>query len=847
MAYVLVPPLPPGMRKSDYQPLGQRLPTRSRPGPKGKTRVGDNSGTRELASALQGAFENNSLGAGNARISPTRRRKGKRKAVDPVEVVEVVDDEDRREGAEKRTKGSTNLALALTKAFAHNSANPKVAAPTLAGPVASGSTRRFRRSAPVMTLSDSASVEVVLPPPTKRTRPSANVQVISDADTNDPPTSTRVSPRRKGKGQSRMSTSPQKKRQRTAPRGGDSDQHETEDDDEIEIIVDAPRQLRRATRGKPHDEHHLPQPSPKSPRDTRRHRTSAPSPMPISISTLSSSSPPPSLPPQSAPATPPNVNTLAGLPLTILPPTPAEIVIPSRALSHLHAPPGPPDPGIGAKAGGGEGTSDAETQTTTQDGPLQGFRHEEAAEGAHGLLTSPTAAATAMATVTTTTGSSPRAPTTDPQHTILDLGDIVVPMDIDDRAQEQVRHRQDADQAADIALALPPHALPTSSAAHLDDPILGFVPSEHEDAGRAGTAANTGESYLGIGIQSRANMGADLQFMLATLNASPGPSPGWIDWGTGVVSGAATANAGTGGVATGEFAGDGTIDPSVLGGGAGAGSPGKLFRSDSDHSIALDDRLSSPGRFPRSRAVGEDEHMDDLGDEEDVMGLLFQDPTDGDFVPPTSVASGVGKGKGKAVAGTEHAGARGVRRRRKSWRKALADNNDAVAAEDHDDNDDEDQENEGTPSVSPSFPPPQVSELSFCHHCRERRTDRRCVVRRSGRRRVSRAASYTAIFASRSGAFLCSNSFPLLILDFGLADCRYPDLTFDASATVFACPCCGNFCNCSHCARARGEQYISERNGGWRKWGRWPAPAAAATGHQHRCHQRNSEEARGRV
>ncbi|KAI0249443.1 hypothetical protein BJV78DRAFT_695653 [Lactifluus subvellereus] len=59
---------------------------------------------------------------------------------------------------------------------------------------------------------------------------------------------------------------------------------------------------------------------------------------------------------------------------------------------------------------------------------------------------------------------------------------------------------------------------------------------------------------------------------------------------------------------------------------------------------------------------------------------------------------------------------------------------------------------------------------------------------------------------------------------------RYPDLTFDASATVFACPCCGNFCNCSHCARARGEQYISERNGGWRKWGRWPAPAAAATG-----------------
>ncbi|KAI0249439.1 hypothetical protein BJV78DRAFT_695445 [Lactifluus subvellereus] len=806
------------MRKSDYQPLGQRSPTRERrPGAKGKTRVGDNSGTRELASALQGAFENNSLGAGNARISPTRRRKGKRKAVDPVEVVEVVDDEDRREGAEKRTKGSTNLALALTKAFAHNSANPKVAAPTLAGPVASGSTRRFRRSAPVMTLSDSASVEVVLPPPTKRTRPSANVQVISDADTNDPPTSTRVSPRRKGKGQSRMSTSPQKKRQRTAPRGGDSDQHETEDDDEIEIIVDAPRQLRRATRGKPHDEHHLPQPSPKSPRDTQRHRTSTPSPVPISISTLSSSSPPPSLPPQSAPAIPPNVNTLAGLPLTILPPTPAEIVIPSRALSHLHAPPGPPDPGTGAKAGGGEGTSDAETQTTMQDGPLQGFRHEETAEGAHGLLTSPTAAATAMATVTTTTGSSPRAPTTDPQHTILDLGDIVVPMDIDDGAQEQVRHRQDADQAADIALALPPHALPTSSAAHLDDPILGFVPSEHEDAGRAGAAANTGESYLGIGIQSRANMGADLQFMLATLNASPGPSPGWIDWGTGVVSGAATANAGTGGVATGEFAGDGTIDPSVLGGGAGAGSPGKLFRSDSDHSVALDDRLSSPGRFPLSRAMGEDEFMDDLGDEEDVMGLLFQDTTDCDFVPPPSVAGEVGKGKGKAVAG-----AGSVRRRRKSWCKALADNNDTAAVEDHDGDDDEDQEIEGTPSVSPLLPSLQMSELSFCHHRRQKTHQPKMRCTQIG---VSTGEPCRKLYCD-----LCIEK-------------RYPDLTFDASATVCACPYCGKFCNCSHCARACGEQYISERNGGWLKWGSCP-PLLLGLAHQHR---RSNEDARGRI
>jgi hypothetical protein len=69
--------------------------------------------------------------------------------------------------------------------------------------------------------------------------------------------------------------------------------------------------------------------------------------------------------------------------------------------------------------------------------------------------------------------------------------------------------------------------------------------------------------------------------------------------------------------------------------------------------------------------------------------------------------------------------------------------------------------------------------------------------------------------------------FPFILI-LGLS--RYPDLTFDMSATVFACPYCSKFCNCTQCARARGEAYIPERNGGWRKWGSWPAPAAAMTG-----------------
>jgi hypothetical protein len=75
--------------------------------------------------------------------------------------------------------------------------------------------------------------------------------------------------------------------------------------------------------------------------------------------------------------------------------------------------------------------------------------------------------------------------------------------------------------------------------------------------------------------------------------------------------------------------------------------------------------------------------------------------------------------------------------------------------------------------------------------------------------------------------FFCFNLIPF-VLTLGLS--RYPHLTFDVSATVFPCPYCGKFCNCTQCARARGEEYIPERNGGWRKWGSWPAPAAAMTG-----------------
>jgi hypothetical protein len=693
MAYVLVPPLPPGMRKSDYQPLGQLPRTRNEsPSAKGKARVGDNSGSRGLAAVLQGAFENNSSGVGSAKTPRKRGRPPKQKAVNPVDMVEVLDNEDERGRGEGRSKGSTNLAVALTNAFTHNSADPKVSPSTLG--------RRLRRSGPVETLSDSPSVEIVLPS-TKRTRASAN------ADDNNVPTSTL---RRKGKRQPRISTGPPKKRQCMMPRGDDSDDHA---DEEVEIVVNAPHELRRVTRSMPHVEHHTPQAM--SHRTTQLRRTSAPSPTPISIPTTP---PSPSLPP-SVPATPQGVNTLAGLPLTILPaPTPEGIVIPPRALSHLQASPGPPDPGVEAKAGEGEDIEDAQRQKMRQHNSQEGFCDEEAAEGAHGLLATPTtAAATTTMTTASTSDSSPHAPTTDPQHAIFDLGDIVVPMDVDDQEQEQVQQQPEADQVPDIMPAVPAHALRISPTDHPDGPMLGFVPSEHDDMGRVCPGADTSPSYLRVGVESSPNMAPDLNFMLATLNSSPGASAGWIDWSTEDLLGTTTTAGGTGVVSAGELTGGGTIDPSVLGG--GAGSPGKLFRSDSDQSVGQSGPLRSPERVSQSRAMGED---DDLGDEEDVVSMLFQERS------PSLT------GSAKAVDSTEQASTSGPRRRKKSWRKALAESYEAAAAED---SDNKDEDVEGTQPVSSSLPSPQSSVLSFCHHCRRktRRPKMRCtLIIKSGER-----------------------------------------------------------------------------------------------------------------
>jgi hypothetical protein len=357
---------------------------------------------------------------------------------------------------------------------------------------------------------------------------------------------------------------------------------------------------------------------------------------------------------------------------------------------------------------------------------VQGFHCEEAAVGAHGLLESPSivaAISSAVATTTTIIDSSIRAPTT-PQNPPIDLDlDVIVPMDVTDGEQRQMQERQDAVQAA----VVPPHALRISSSTHPDGPMLGFMLSEHDDA-RCTTSlsADTEASSDGIGLELGAKTTSGMEFMLLDSmdhNPALNADSGWVGWH------ATAPSAGL--VVETEFIGDGTIDPSVLGGaewsGAsfGGGSLNKaVFRPD-DYI-----RSHRSSQFMRARDNDkslDDRDSDDLGDEGDVVSLLFENSTDGGTVsrPPSAHGAG-GKGKSKDTTvdarqintGTnKRTGS--TRKRRKSWRKALADKNDST---DHC----EDTDTESHDTVARPYLSNVSNNLSssvtatFCHHCRRK-------------------------------------------------------------------------------------------------------------------------------
>ena len=201
--------------------------------------------------------------------------------------------------------------------------------------------------------------------------------------------------------------------------------------------------------------------------------------------------------------------------------------------------------------------------------------------------------------------------------------------------------------------------------------------------------------------------------------------------------------------ASGEYAGDGTIDPSVLGGG-GSNIPDKFEQ----HASSSARRFGGFDSGLGLRATHESERMDDE-EEEDVMGMLFENVSHDDFVPPSGLGKGKGKGKGKIVDGSVElpesiSPAAAARIRRKSWRRTFADEADVEHRVRHDDDDDDDSLSESdkeaprAPTISaPAFsnashmkrPTPSSSSsklvrgLTYCHHCRckSRRPKMRCT------------------------------------------------------------------------------------------------------------------------
>ena len=399
--------------------------------------------------------------------------------------------------------------------------------------------------------------------------------------------------------------------------------------------------------------------------------------------------------------------------------------MPPRALSHLRISSSPP-------------SDDSRTQQP--QAIRQGFCYEEPATGAHGLLANPPAAAefTSLAGsgASATTSDDPGPSSSLQQHSDMDL-DLDVSMGLADSDA-------DAEGVTDDEVVVPsptpsvPHPLLRSSGTHdhPDGPMLGFVIRERE-ASDADPDAGPSLDH----VRASPDRGLDLDLTsLTSLGPSVSGGEGWADWPTQHGLGGPSVSPDTG---VGEYAGDGTIDPSVLGRGGGV-SPSKV-----------DDYASSPAgrREDLSRAMEEEYRMDDE-EEEDVMDLLFAaNGSDDDFVPP----SGMGKSKGKSravamdsvVNSPENVGdSSSTRAQRKRRPNPFSDEAETENLVKDDDDDHESNEADSRARAISAPAPPLLdarpkkrrrtttttssssSTWTFCHHCRckSRRPKMRCSV-----------------------------------------------------------------------------------------------------------------------
>lgn len=189
----------------------------------------------------------------------------------------------------KRSPGPSTRRWLEHFNLTHISANSQRGGSGVSTGATSSSTRRLVVATCVETPSDSTSVEVVAPLPTKHARTHACAQVVSSRNDDRLP----VSPRGNGEHNPRTPTSPRRKRRRMA------DEHEQDTPvDEIEIVVDAPHELRVPNARPQSQPSDRPQPRHKHHRAAHRRCISTPRAVLTSISLHMST--PLSIPPRSS-------------------------------------------------------------------------------------------------------------------------------------------------------------------------------------------------------------------------------------------------------------------------------------------------------------------------------------------------------------------------------------------------------------------------------------------------------------------------------------------------------------------------------------------------------------------